>query len=366
MTSTISKKINFKEIENKAYNFLYNYSNGTLPIDLKGIINRIHNLKIMKYSMFAKMHNLNHEETCRMLNSEDGALWYHESLHLYILLYNEKISSKERIRFTIAHELGHYVLRHNELTNKTVFSRYKLTDEEYSTFETEANFFAKHLLVPFPILNQYTLFFKKMDTSFIKDTFNVSHTVSSNVIDHLNSMHQFGVTNSNHIIEGLFLKYITTDKTTCICTTCCARISRDSVFCSICSTKQSKKRNTIMSFLQNKKFEKNNKMKYKKIKLNDNFYPIQCPKCENEEIENSYCTVCGVYLNNICLGKNAKLFDSFGNPIAIENFLENGCHKKLDGNARYCSDCGGMSSFFFQGLLSHWENEKNQKTELPF
>ncbi len=62
----------------------------------------------MKYSAFARQHGLELEEVTNLLQSDDGALWYQEPTDTYILLYNDTVTSKERIRFTIAHELGHY------------------------------------------------------------------------------------------------------------------------------------------------------------------------------------------------------------------------------------------------------------------
>ena len=151
-TTTTSKNINYRKLKNEAYSFLNRYTNGKLPIDLLYIISQLDNLHLMKYTKLAKENDMDLMQVCQLLNSEDGALWYKSDSQTYILLYNDTIDNKERIRFTIAHELGHYALRHNETTDKTILSRYNLSESEYKTFETEANFFAKHLLVPFPVL----------------------------------------------------------------------------------------------------------------------------------------------------------------------------------------------------------------------
>ena len=60
-----------------------------------------------------------------------------------IIFYNESISSKSRIRFSIAHEFGHDQMHH------------KLNDSSnYQIQEIEANFFAAQLLMPEQIINE--------------------------------------------------------------------------------------------------------------------------------------------------------------------------------------------------------------------
>lgn len=366
MTSTISKNIDYEYLKNTAYDFLDSYSNGRLPIDLLHIINQLDNLHLMKYSKFAKNQNLDLEEVCELLQSEDGALWYQTSTDTYILLYNDTITNKERIRFTIAHELGHYALKHNELTDKTILSRYSLSDQEYSTFETEANFFAKHLLVPFPVLGNYILFFQQMDEIFIQNVFNVSYSVASNVIKNLKSMQSFGLVKDGHIVEKKFTNYISTTQSTRICKSCHSKINRYSRYCHICSMKQYKGLTTLEAYLENRELERE-RMKYFKYELDQSGYPTRCPQCDNEEDSHgTYCEICGIHKQNICVGDYDNNYDSLGDQLHIKNILDNGCKKILAGNSRYCPDCGGKSSYFFQGLLKNWKLEKQEENELPF
>ncbi|MGT2793271.1 ImmA/IrrE family metallo-endopeptidase [Streptococcus pasteurianus] len=362
-TTTTSNDINYEELKNSAYDFLKKFSNGRLPIDLLHIIHQIDNLRLMKYTNFAKMHNLTLEEIYDILQSEDGALWYQTSTNSYILLYNDLVENKERIRFTIAHELGHYALRHNELTDKTTLSRYSLSSEEYDRFEKEANFFAKHLLVPFPILGNYVQFFHKMDTDFIHTVFNVSYSVANYVIKNLQTMQSFGLVKEGHVVEEKFADYITTTQSTRICKSCHSKINRRSNYCHICSTKQYEGLTTLEAYLENREKEKK-RMRYTKYELDNSGYPKKCPRCDNEELENSnYCNICGIYTLNVCVGDYNNNFDAWGNPIPISQYLDNGCKKILNGNSRYCPDCGGKSSYFFQGLLKNWDIEKKENNQ---
>lgn len=365
-TSTTSKKVNYQNIKITAYDFLNQYTNGRLPIDLLHIINQIDNLHLMKYTTLAKNNNMTILQICDLLNSEDGALWYKTDSKSYILLYNDTITNSERIRFTIAHELGHYVLKHNEKTDKTILSRYNLSDQEYNRFETEANFFAKHLLVPFPVLGNYIQFFNKMDSVFIQSVFKVSYTVASFVINNLNTMFSFGVIKEGHVVEERFIPYLTVSKSTRICKSCHSKINRYSNYCHICSMKQYEGLTTLEAYLENKYLERE-RMKYNKYLLKEDGCPETCPKCDNEELENgNYCNVCGTYIRNICIGNYENNFNSFGYPLPIEDFLKDGCQKPLAGNSRFCPDCGGKSTYYFQGLLKNWDIEKQEYDEMPF
>lgn len=360
MTSTTYRKLTYEELRNLAYDFLNEYTDGQLPINLVSIIDKINNLHLLKYTTFAKQHNLSMSEVIAFLQSDDGALWYQYSTDTYILLYNNTIASKERIRFTIAHELGHYVLRHNEITDKTIISRYTLTNSEYNEFEREANFFGKHLLVPFPILGDYIQFFHTVDTQFIQQIFYVSYSVATYVIENLKSMQSIGLVKINHYVEERFASYITKDQTTRICYNCHASILRTVSYCPYCQTPHNKGKNDISLFLAKKEAEKE-EMKYSSITLNDKGFPLKCPRCDNEDIKSTdkYCSVCATYLHNICIGYGPFDESPYAPYPTFEPYKEtNGCGKSLPGYARYCPDCGGISSYFNQELLSYWENEK--------
>jgi len=63
----------------------------------------------------------------------DGVRIYSAENDLHLILYNEDISRTERLRFTLAHEVGHVILNHIE---------------ECETAELEADHFAAQLLAP--------------------------------------------------------------------------------------------------------------------------------------------------------------------------------------------------------------------------
>ena len=67
--------------------------------------------------------------------------------------YNDRIRPQGRIRFTLAHELGHILLGH--LTAAEPVTRRNLGDmENGDTWETAANIFASRLLAPAIVLHR--------------------------------------------------------------------------------------------------------------------------------------------------------------------------------------------------------------------
>lgn len=98
------------------------------------------------------------------------------------IAYNTAIKSSGRINFTLAHELGHYLLHRSEFTDGIKCKREDMFrwNSEYGIREAEANEFASYLLMP------RNLFEKQMEDSelslyllqHIADYFNVSLTAA--------------------------------------------------------------------------------------------------------------------------------------------------------------------------------------------
>jgi hypothetical protein len=73
------------------------------------------------------------------------------------IVYNTAIKSPGRINFTLAHELGHYLLHRTALENGRIECSRKdmfRWDSEYGKHESEANEFASYLLMPLNIFKQ--------------------------------------------------------------------------------------------------------------------------------------------------------------------------------------------------------------------
>lgn len=88
----------------------------------------------------------------------EGALFPNESRSEWLLLYNSTIGSAGRIRFTQAHELGHYIL------HRASRSGFQCGDNDISgwpgdqeSIETQADTFASYLLMPIDDFRAQTL-----------------------------------------------------------------------------------------------------------------------------------------------------------------------------------------------------------------
>ena len=173
-----------------ALKILLNFSNGNLPVNLSEIINSIDNLNIKTYSWFQKKHNLTFREVLDIVDSTEGCLWMKKKNDKvsYLILYNNNAESIfeddiklryqtfERIRFTIAHELGHYILRHNEQTDATFMSRYSLNPTTYKKFEVEANSFATMLLSHIQLSSDLVSKCSSIDHKDLSSFFSISYS----------------------------------------------------------------------------------------------------------------------------------------------------------------------------------------------
>lgn len=81
------------------------------------------------------------------IKSFDGALFPDDERKKWVLLFNSALASTGRIRFTQAHELGHYIL-HRQARPAFQCSNDDMLDWEDKTIEAQADLFASYLLMP--------------------------------------------------------------------------------------------------------------------------------------------------------------------------------------------------------------------------
>lgn len=139
-------------------NDIYINSNITqFPVDILSIIKSFSTITIVSYSTYAKNHNLTNEELLNCFTSDDGFSVLSKSKDKYIIFFNDFIdNSKQRMRWTIAHELGHILCKHH------LFNNDNFSDEEiYSFKEREANHFSSMILAHSVVLNELSLISSK-------------------------------------------------------------------------------------------------------------------------------------------------------------------------------------------------------------
>ena len=126
-----------------------------IPIDPITIAKRL-GLLIAKYS------ELN-DRSKKIYEIKDGCSKYSEK-DKWVICYNEQVK-QERVKYTIAHEIGHFALGHT-----------KDGEEE----ETEANFFAAYLLAPSPLIHNIL---DNPDSQSISCTFGISKEASGHAYE---------------------------------------------------------------------------------------------------------------------------------------------------------------------------------------
>lgn len=351
-TPTINKQLNEKLLQKRQqpnYDlvkelvyYVHKYlCNPELPIDLS-FMYKFKNLKIQTYSWFSKFNNISIEETINLVNSDSGCCWYLVNQDRYLILYNDLIENPCHNRWTLAHEFGHYLLKHNEICDTAVLGRNSINLDEYKIYEKEANAFARELLAPLNVLccivdNSVTL-------TQIMEMCDLSYEASKNIINFANNGQLMGVSYFHESeTTKLFEKFIKN----CKCLNSCMRCkytftSLDAKFCPICGSNEIIKGDT------------KNKMNYiSNFRIDTNSRLLECPICHNEEIvDGEFCKICGSYLINKCTN---TVEDEWGNQLS-------GCGKLADANARFCIYCGAKTTFFNNGLLCDYK-DYNQTQE---
>ncbi|MCL2369860.1 MAG: ImmA/IrrE family metallo-endopeptidase [Firmicutes bacterium] len=132
----------YKQITEIAYNFLLAQEISTIPVDVFQICKDLE-LKVLPLSELKR--NFADKQVFDMWNNKDGALtWYVDEKQNFdfCIGYND-LKPDARIRFTIAEELSHYILKH--------FLVKELDKETYYNFEIEARLCAATILIPTPV-----------------------------------------------------------------------------------------------------------------------------------------------------------------------------------------------------------------------
>lgn len=131
-----------KEIEKKATSFREKHWGGSLPVDIEKIIEI--SLKIKPIIVSNLMSNCDIDA---LITSDWGSIYVDRDRYM-----DERYQN--RLRFTLAHEIGHMVLHkglYESFGIKKIEDLYKLIDEipkeQYSYLEIQAQKFANYLLI---------------------------------------------------------------------------------------------------------------------------------------------------------------------------------------------------------------------------
>ncbi len=113
----------------------------------------------------------------------EGALKRRPNSKEWGIFFNSSITSEGRINFTLAHELGHYLLHRSKSAEDILCQRSDMWawDSDYGKMEAEANQFASFLLMPRDDFEKYTATFKRPEIAAfeaLRDRYKVSITAA--------------------------------------------------------------------------------------------------------------------------------------------------------------------------------------------
>ncbi len=307
----------------KAYEFIDTNSINSFPLDLFQLIKKF-KWGLLTYEQMAKENDCSVKYICECLGSDGYSIF---NGHNYTIAYNNTISNLGRIRFTLAHEIGHIILGHHKDFEVTEILQDNFTKDEYKILENEANCFARNILAPAPLVNQMSLWnkFFSMPSDFGITPLAVRTRLSllKNDLYYLD----------DEQINNFRSKY----KPFKVCTKCKkTQLNVEINYCPFCGSKKLIIGDGFMRYKTDFEVDENRKVRI-------------CPRCENEEVlQGDYCKICGLELYNRCTNTEE---DTFGNIIG-------GCGLICDSNARYCPKCGHQTTFFYENILQPYTKEK--------
>jgi Zn-dependent peptidase ImmA (M78 family) len=331
----IPNKPNFKHAVLRAYQLLLQLDIKTLPVDPFAIVKNIKHLYLCSWSELKKATGV--EDPYHLKRDHaDAKVKIIRGTPDYMIVFDDTVKSRERIRWTIAHEIGHIVLGHLVYYEGTALHRGGLTEDQYDTLEVEANFFAEALLAPSTILRHFNIQAMKeiallCDISFDAAQKSVDHVKNYQInFQHLEmnlvkNFFQFFNNEKHHqsMVESI-KKYCGRPQhkevynIRRICKHCRAYIlDPEQKYCHIC---EEEIREPLSIYTRLPKIGKH----YRPIATVDHMF-LYCPVCKNHDFsKNNYeCKECGTSSVNICL------YDVTALP----------------GSHRYCPKCGHVTTF---------------------
>lgn len=146
----------------RAYRLLCELEIDRLPVDPWKVVESLPNVHICKWTSLRD----NCGDSDPLFIDKEGA--DAKTQHLrgqedYLVVYDDRVQNYQRVRWTIAHEIGHIVLGHLTSFDATALCRGTLTEAEYKVLEREADTFAVNLLAPMTIINRLSSVRTKAD-----------------------------------------------------------------------------------------------------------------------------------------------------------------------------------------------------------
>lgn len=158
----------YEEIKRTISELYCDYEISAIPISVERLASKM-NILLVPYSEFDS-----EKREALLRASEDGFSFYNSDKKQFSIYYNDSKRTRQRIRFTIMHEIGHIALGHGQSCDRT---------------ESEADFFARNALAPLPLLIVNNI----RSVEEIAEIFNISFECSKNVYRTLNRRLECGL-----------------------------------------------------------------------------------------------------------------------------------------------------------------------------
>lgn len=308
----------YKFVNRVSYLFMIRNKISDLPFDPYSFLIAM-GYSVKTYSFHARKLGCTSLEIAEACDSLDGYSVYNEKTKKYKIIFNDYINSPERIRWTLAHELGHIILNHFVDFEQTKLLRGGINDKEYEILDKEADAFASKILAPEIILIHAGI----ENPNLIHTHCGLSNEAAMYKSKTIAKIKQkkILITSIEKQIVSLFKSFI--NQKTCII--CGYHTSHPNAkYCAMCGTKTltwGKGENTLI---------------YNNIRI------TQCVVCGNEEIDINarFCKICGTYVLNKC--------------------SNSGCNLVADANARFCLKCGNPTDFQQRKYFKNWRQEKHE------
>lgn len=160
--------IDFENIISKAYETLIIQDNLLFPLDVFNIKLNL-NMKIISFDELAQISSTSYEQIKELSQNADA--FKYEQNGILLIVYDNKIQSLGRKRWSIAHEYGHVVLNHRCQSDQN---------------EIEANFFAANLLLPQCILKELLIKRGDITKDYLKGKFGISEEAATKYLARIN------------------------------------------------------------------------------------------------------------------------------------------------------------------------------------
>lgn len=345
----LPRRPRYEYAKKKAYELLSDLDIREYPIDIFNIY-KIKNIKYFSLSEAAPLislyPNLSNLLTKDAFDKNDMDAFTTIIPNFgYVTFYDDQ-KSDDRIRFTLAHELGHILLNHCIDFEETLYFRSGLSAAQYKVLEREADTFAGAFIRPARLVRLLNSIYQKLHIAEIQAIFNISYSAANaciNIVKKLNVLQEKN--NINFFFQTQFFDFINAS----YCINCHYRFtSKSPNYCPICGKHNLLWYNTnlyIYDFIE-LDYGEIPIMDYKTYPQNiDNGRTETCPRCELENIDSdwNYCPICSLPTQNVC----------------------EDCGEKLDPHFRYCPKCGKESLYFKEKALTSWKDEYDTQHSSP-